>query len=217
MSRKVWTAGGIALCFWVVSLSFRPSHFRGTTLSAAPRKLCAFLTNYHACIAMLAWCSCAPSILFWPWPPYNLIPRSCLTSIFFVDPHWWVPLCVQPPANAMPFQQIVMHALQCKHDVDVHLLFYFDLDLLIACFQGHVKHRFYLSIFWPWPPYDLFSRSCLTWIFFINLHGWILLCVQRPTKAMAFQQIIMHVLQFPHDVDVHILSCFNLDLYLSYS
>ena len=34
-----------------------------------------------------------------------------------------VPLCVQRPAKAMPFQQIIMHALQCQHDLDVHLLF----------------------------------------------------------------------------------------------
>ena len=31
-----------------------------------------------------------------------------------------VPLCVQRPAKTMPFQQIIMHALQCQHDVDVH-------------------------------------------------------------------------------------------------
>ena len=34
--------------------------------------------------------------------------------------------------------------------------------------------------------------------------------VQR-TKAMTFQQIIMHVWQCPHDVDVHLLICFDLD------
>ena len=36
---------------------------------------------------------------------------------------------MQRPAKSMPFQQIIMHALQCQHDLDVHLLFYFDLDL----------------------------------------------------------------------------------------
>ena len=44
-----------------------------------------------------------------------------------------VPLCVQRPANAMPFQQIILHALHYQHDIDVHLLFCFDLDLHIAC------------------------------------------------------------------------------------
>ena len=39
-----------------------------------------------------------------------------------------------------------MHVLQFSHDVDVHLLFCFDLDCHITCFQGHVKLRFALSI-----------------------------------------------------------------------
>ena len=43
-----------------------------------------------------------------------------------------VPLCVQRPAKTMPFQQIIMHALQCQHDLDVHLLFCVDLDLHIT-------------------------------------------------------------------------------------
>ena len=113
----------------------------GTTLRAAPSKSHAFSTNYHACIAIPTWCRCAPPILFWHWPPYNLLPRSCLTWIFFVDPHWWVPLCVQCPAKAMymPFKQIIMHALQSQHDVDVHLLFCFDIDLHITCSQLHVS------------------------------------------------------------------------------
>ena len=96
-------------------------------------------TNYHTCIAMPTWRRCSPPILFWPWPLYNLLPRSCLTSIFFLDPHWWVPICLQCPVNAMPFQQISMHALQCQHDIDVQLLFCFDLDLLITCSRGRVR------------------------------------------------------------------------------
>ena len=32
-----------------------------------------------------------------------------------------------------------MHVLQCPHDVDVHLLFSFYLDLHITCFQDHIK------------------------------------------------------------------------------
>ena len=43
-----------------------------------------------------------------------------------------VPLCVQRPAKDMPFQQIIMHSLQCKHDLDVHLLFCVDLDLHVT-------------------------------------------------------------------------------------
>ena len=49
-----------------------------------------------------------------------------------------VPLCVQCPAKAMPFQPFIMHALQCQHDLDVHLLFCVDLDLHINSFRGHV-------------------------------------------------------------------------------
>ena len=118
--------------FRVVRPSFRPSRFMGTTLRAAPSKNYAFSTNYHACIAMPTWPRCAPPILCWPWPPYNLFPRSCLTLIYFVDPHWWVPHCVQCPAKAILFQQIIIHALHYQHDIDVHLLFCFHLDLHIA-------------------------------------------------------------------------------------
>ena len=32
-------------------------------------------------------------------------------------------------AKAVPCPQILMYILQCPHDVDIHLLFYFDIDL----------------------------------------------------------------------------------------
>ena len=194
---------GGTLCFRVVHLSVRPSfrpsfcpsRFRRTTLLAVPSKYYAFSTNYHACIAMPTRPRCAPPILFWSWPPYNLFPRSCLTWIFFIDPHWWVPICLQRPAKAMPFQQIIMHALQCQHDIE--------------CAPP--------VLFWPWPPYNLLPRSCFTWIFFVDPHWWVPLCVQCPAKAMCmpFKQIIMHALQCQHDVDVHLLFCFDLDLHIT--
>ena len=62
--------------------SVRPSGLWGTTLRAAPSKNYAFSTNYYACIAMPTWPRCAPPILCWPWPPYNLFPRSSLTWMF---------------------------------------------------------------------------------------------------------------------------------------
>ena len=67
-------------------------------------------------------------------------PSVChtLTWIFLINLHLGVPLCVQRPAKAMTFQQIIMHVWQCPHDVDVHLLFCFNLDLHITCFHGHV-------------------------------------------------------------------------------
>ena len=40
-------------------------------LCAVPSKSYDFSTNYHACIAIPTWCSCAPPILF--WPPFNLL------------------------------------------------------------------------------------------------------------------------------------------------
>ena len=196
----------------------------GTTLRAAPSKSYAFSTNYHACIAMPTWPRCAPPILCWPWPPYNLLPRLCLTWILFVDPHWWVPLCVQRPAKAIPFQQIIMHALQCQHDLDVHLLFCVDHDLHITSSWGRVNldlfrrsslmgttlcaapsksHAFSTNyhtciamptwprcappiLFWPWPPYNLLPRSCLTWMFLhrSSLRGTTLRAA--PSKSHAF-------------------------------
>ena len=160
----------------------RPSCFRGTTLRAAPSKNYAFSTNYHACIAMPTWSRCAPPILCWPWPPYNLLPRSCFTWMFFVYPHWWVPLCMQCQAKAMHFKQIIMYALQCQHDVDVYLLFCFDIDLHLICSQVHV----YLGFF------RRFSLMGTT---------------------MPFRQIIMYILQCPHDIHVH-LFCFDLHKFL---
>ena len=168
----------------------------GTTLRAAPSKSHAFSTKYHACIAMPTWRRCTPPILCWPWPPYTLLPRSCLTWIFFVDPHWWVPLCLQCPAKAMPFQQIIMHALHYQHDVD----------------HGRCAPPI---LFWPWPSYNLLPRSCLTWIFFVDSHWWVPLCVQYPTIYMPFRQIIDDILQCPHDIHVLVhLFCFDLHKFL---
>ena len=78
MSRLVWPAGHYVSVL-SVRPSVRPSRFRGTTLRAAPSKSYAFSTNYHACIEMPTWPRCASPILCWPWPPYNLLPRLCLT------------------------------------------------------------------------------------------------------------------------------------------
>ena len=105
------------------------------------QKLCLFNKLPCIYIAMLTWCRCAPPILFWPGPPYDLLPRSCLTCILFIDPHWWVPwynldflqqssmrgtTLHAAPNKLMPFRQIIMYILQCPHDRHVHL-FSFDL------------------------------------------------------------------------------------------
>ena len=105
-----------------------------------------------------------------------------------------VPLCVQRPAKTMPFQQIIMHALQSQHDLDVHLLFCVDLDLHITS-----------------------SEVVFNLDFFVDPHWWVPLCVQRPAKAMPFQQIIKHALQCQHGLDVHLLFCVDLDLNITSS
>ena len=82
------------------------------------------------------------------------------------------------------FSTIIMYVLQCPDDIDVHLLFCFDLDLL-------------------------FPRSCLALIEFVYPHWWVPFCVLCPEKAMPFWQMIMYVLQCPHAIHVH-LYCFDL-------
>ena len=82
----------------------------GTTLCAAPSKSYAFSTNYYACIAQPTWCRCAPPILFWPWPVFNVFPRPCLT----VDPHWQVWFCVHYPSKAVSLCS--GYAGENKHD-----------------------------------------------------------------------------------------------------
>ena len=148
--------------------SFRPSRFRGTTLHAAPSKNYTFSTNYHACIAMPTWPRCAPPILCWPWPPYNLLPRSCLTWIFF---RWYslmgTTLCAAASKS---------HAFSTNYHACIAMptwgrcapLFCFDLDLLIT---------------WHWPPFNLFPSSCV--IFFVDSHWWVPLCVQHPNNLYA--------------------------------
>ena len=50
-------------------------------------------------------------------------PSDRLSVLLSIHHTLGVALCVQRPAKTMPLQQIIMHALQCQHDVDVHLLF----------------------------------------------------------------------------------------------
>ena len=66
-------------------------------------------------------------------------------------------------------------------------------------------------LFWHWPPFSLFPSSCITWSFFIDSHWWVPLRVQYPTIYMPFRQIIMYILQCPHDIHVLVhLFCFDL-------
>ena len=81
---------------------------------SAYQMLCLFNT-LSSCIVMPTWYRRAPLILF--------CPRSCLTLTFFVDPPWWLPLCVQRPQISM--------CLFC---------FYLDLRLTCFCFVHMHQH-----------------------------------------------------------------------------
>ena len=178
----------------VTWIFFRRSSLMGSTLRAAPSKSDACSTNYHACIAMPTWPRCAPPILCWPWPPYNLLPRSCLTCIFFCRSSLIGTTWRAAPSKSYAFS------------TNYH-----------ACIAMPTWPRSAPPILcWPWPPYNLFPRSCVTWILFVDPHWWVSLCVQRPAKAMPVQQIIMHALQCQHDLDVH-LFCVDLDFHVTSS
>ena len=134
---------------------FRRSSLMGTTLRAAPSKSYAFLTNYHACIAMPTWSRCVPPILCWPWPPYNLLPRSCLTWNFFRRS--------SPMGTTLRAAPSKGYALLTNYHAYIAL---------------PTWRRFAPPIlFWPWPPYSLLPRSCLTWIFFVDPPWWVPLCL----------------------------------------
>ena len=68
-------------------------------------------------------------------------------------------------------------------------------------------------LFWHCTLFNLFPSSCMTLTFFVNSHWWVPLRVQYPTIYMPFRQIIMYILQCPHDIHVH-LFCFDLHKFL---
>ena len=77
-----------------------------------------------------------------------------------------------------------------SHDVDVHLRYFEYIDTWRSKFRNLLAKVY-----------------VYTWIFFIKLRWRIPLCVQHPAKAMTFQQIIMHALQYPHSLDDLPLTC----------
>ena len=142
-----------------------------------------------------------------------------------------VPLCVQRPEKTMPFQQIIMHELHCQHDVDVHLLFCFDLDLHITSSRDRVLTIFFVNSHWwvqlcvqhpapsksyafstnyhawiamptwhrcappilvfPGFPYNFLQRSWLTWIFFVDSHWWVQLCYKTYNRTNISADILL--------------------------
>ena len=116
------------------------------TLCAAPSKIYDFSTNYHACIAMFTWCRCTPPILH--DLGLHLASSQVMFNTEFLHQSSLMGNTLYATSNAMPCQQIIMHLLRFPHDVDVHRLFCFDIDLHLTCSrQGHVSHGFYLLIF----------------------------------------------------------------------
>ena len=124
------------LCFRVVRpsvcSSVCPSHFRGTTLRAAPSKNYAFSTNYHVCIAMPTWRTCAPPILFWPWPSYILL--KVVFNLDFLRRFSLIgtTLCAAPSKSYTPYKLLCLHCNMPTWD---------------RCASP--------ILFWPWSPYSL--------------------------------------------------------------
>ena len=117
----------------------------GTTLLTVPSKSHAFSINYYICIAMPTWHRCAPPILFWHWPPFNLFPSSCIAWIFFVNSHWWVPLRVQYPTIYMKYAistnyhvYIAMPTWYIIHVLKKYT--YFVLTSINSCFVHVQQH-----------------------------------------------------------------------------
>ena len=163
----------------------RRSSLMGTTLCTAPSKSYAFSTNYHACIAMPTWPRCAPPILFSPWPPYNLLPRLCLTCSFFVDSHWWVPLCVLHPQSYAISTNYHVY-MQCPHDIHVHL-FCFDFHKFLlrsraaptsncgrgtSLFRQELVLKCFLKWKWWWFRPALCTLIRLNWANQLWEHEW---------------------------------------------
>ena len=82
--RRGHYASGLSIC---------PSHFTCTTLSAALSKSYDFSTNDPVHVTKPTWCRCAPPILFWPIPPFNLFPRCCLTFSWLIFTEWYHFVC----------------------------------------------------------------------------------------------------------------------------
>ena len=104
----------------------RQSSLIDTTLYAAPSKSYVFSTNYHAWIALPTWRRCAPPILCWPWPPYNIQPAP--------DFLMWFSL-MGTTLRAAPSKSYAF-------STNYH-----------ACIVMPTWHRCAPILFWPWPPY----------------------------------------------------------------
>ena len=142
------------------------------TLHAVPSKTHTFSTNYHACIAMPTWRRCAPPIMFWPWPPYNLLLSPCLTWIYFVDSHW--SSLIGTTFHSAPRK---CHAFSTNY---------------YTCIAIPTWHRCAPPIlFWPWPPYNLLPRSCLTSMSILT-DGYHFACSAQQKSCLFNKLSCMH-------------------------
>ena len=187
----------------------RRSSLMGTTLRAVPSKSHAFSTNYHTCIAMPTWHRCAPPILFWHWPPFNL----------------------QHPTIYMPFRQIIMYILQCPHDIYVHL-FCFDLHkfllrshaatcLTLNCGRGTSIFRQELVFFFgmefyygpegrPYTSSDQRVRPSVRFV--TDYFCWrVVVCVRFSSETTQPIYPMMIPINWGNSVDVQRVLHFDLD------
>ena len=142
----------------------------GTILCAAPSKSYAFSTNYHACIAMPTWPRCAPPILCWPWPPYNLLSRSVFNLDFFRRSSLMGTTLRAAPSKS--------YAFSTNYHACIAMPTWPRCASLILC--------------WPWPPYNL-PRSCLTWIFSLILtEGYHFACSAQQKLYISNKLSCMH-------------------------
>ena len=82
-----------------------------------------------------------------------------------------------------------------------------------ACITMPTWHRCDLLFCWPWPPNNLFPRSCLTWIFSVNFYWWVQLCVQHP----AFSTNCHACIAMPTWPRCAPPICFDLDIHITSS
>ena len=86
--------------------------------------------NYYACIAMPTWRRCGPPILFLPWPPYNLLPRSWFSMSILTDGYHFACSAQQSHALSTNYHTCIAMPTWCRCDIC------FYLDLHITCSRG---------------------------------------------------------------------------------
>ena len=182
-------------------------HFVDAILLVPHWTVCHLLTfDHHGFNIYLGWWSCAQDLLFWPLYFVYLFSKTYNLYTFyherghFVDviTHWTLWHCPSVKVSTV-----------CSDDEVVHKTYCFDLDLLRPFFSRsqnifHIVIRTGVTwlgwcsctqdlLFRPW---SFMSRPVWPaghYLYGLSVHHilGVPLCVQRPAKAMPFQQIIM--------------------------